>query len=145
MNKLILILCLTTAVCSCSKKDKSSTESASVSVLLQNKWTIDSVYLYPSTGMTSNAIYAYKITTTQYSDFRADGKVYSYGGVPISYLDTTVYRLLPDNKTFVVNTIINGTVSTKSDTGYILKITTGALVYYNQNAAREYGKVVLKR
>lgn len=49
MSKPLLLLCLTTVVASCSKKDKSATESASVSVLLQNKWTIDSVYLYPST------------------------------------------------------------------------------------------------
>lgn len=81
--------------------------------------------------MTSNAIYAYKVTTTQYADFRADGKVYSYSGIPTAYLDTTIYRLLPDNKTFIVNTIINGTVSAKSDTGNILKLTTSAFVYYN--------------
>lgn len=112
--------------------------------LLQNKWNIDSVVLFPATGMSANFLYALKPFSPQYIEFRKDGKVYSYGGFPTTSYDTSVYRLLPDNKTFIGSVITNGKISTKVDTGYIMTLSVNTLIYYNRNPAREYGKWMLK-
>lgn len=80
-----------------------------------------------------------------YEDFRADGKVYSYGGSPTVHYDTAVYRLASDNKIIFANVIERGVTSTKTDTLYILELTARSFIYYNRNAAREYGKWILKR
>ena len=133
---------------SCSKSglNESAREATSSPLsLLQNKWLIDSVYLYPSSGLSSNYLYAVDAVETEYADFRTDGKVYSYGGTPVVAHDTTTYELQPDNKSFIGHIISNGVISPKADTGYILKLTSTSFVYYFRNPAREYGKVILKR
>ena len=148
MKKPLIYVCLLITIISCTKSDLSVSANVTATTQLaymQNKWTIDSVYIYPASGLSSGFLLAYKATDTQYIDFRADGKAYSYGGMPTITFDTSTYQLLADNKTFLVNVIKNGVVSTKSDTGYILKLNANAFVYYTRNPAREYGKAVLKR
>jgi hypothetical protein len=145
MSKFFLFLGASFLLLSCSKEDSVGPSTDTSLTLLQNKWVIDSVYIYPTSGLSSNYLYAYKPPDVQYEDFKADKKLYSYGGSPTTYYDTALYNLLPDSKAFLVYLIKNGVASSKSDTGHILKLTTSSFVYYSINPVGEYGKFVLKR
>lgn len=140
MKNALLITLITVLIFACSKNVPSvpqiPTAELSPIALLQNKWIIDSVVLFPATGMSGNFLFAFKPFSPQYADFRNDGKVYSYGGFPTTSYDTSVYRLLPDNITLIANVITNGVATTKADTGYIMTLTAKSLIYYNRNAAR---------
>jgi hypothetical protein len=148
MYKAVVVLGILVCMLSCSKSGLNETSrevTSSPLSLLQHKWLLDSVYLYPPSGLSSNYLYALGSLDTQYEDFRTDGKIYSYGGAPVVFNDTTTYELQPDNKSFIVHVISNGVISQKADTGYILKLTPTSFVYYALNPGMEYGKFIFKR
>ena len=148
MKKALLIAFLAVLLVGCIKTTPSiqggAGSLATTLTLLQNKWIIDSVSIYGSSNITGAALFTFRPLNVQYEDFRADGKVYSYGGEPVSSYDTSLYRVLPDNTTFIVN-LVTGGVAPRSDTGYIMKLTAKTLIYYNRNGANDYGKWMLKR
>lgn len=127
------------------QKEQSYTVSSSPTGLLQHLWIIDSVMVYADSNVFGNYLMVSTPTDFQYEDFRADGKVYSYGGSPTVHFDTSAYKLLSDNVTLLAYPIKDGITSTKADTGYIIKLTDHALMYKNRNVVGEYARWVLKR
>jgi hypothetical protein len=101
--------------------------------------------IYADSDVFGNYLVAFTPPGNEYEDFRADGKVYSYGGSPVAYHDTSVYQLLSDNITFLGYSITNGAISSRPDTGYIMKLTEHDLMYKTRNSVGEWGRWVLKR
>ena len=146
MKKLILILSVLSIVLFSCKKSNTQSSVTSTLSLLQHKWLIDSIVLYQNVNFTGNRFVGYTGNNTQYFDFRATGKLYSFAGVPTPTFDTSDYVLLPDNYTMLVNKYVNGIRSNRTDTATVRSVTTTNLVIGNtKNAANEYGKFSFHR
>jgi hypothetical protein len=145
MKRIIATLCIALAFVCCKKEQSDNNSAGTASGLLQHVWTIDSVMIYADADVFGSYLMAFTPPDNEYEDFRADGKVYSYGGSPVAYHDTSVYKLLSDNITLLAYPITNGVPSASADTGYILKLTEHNLMYKTRNAVGDWGRWVLKR
>jgi hypothetical protein len=112
---------------------------------LQNKWICDSILIYADANVFGNFLFAIAPVSTQYVDFRTDGKIYSYGGSPTVSYDTSQFKVLADSVRFIAYRIKNGVVSTTADTGRILRLTRNGLMYTNRNAGGDHARWVFKR
>jgi len=144
MKKLYIII-FSISLIACSKEQSSSSDSTAISlILLQHKWNIESVRVYPTADITGTSLYTFN-PTGNYEDFRADGKVYTYGGSPVVSYDTFAFKLLPDAKTLLVYEIKNVITNTNADTMHIQTLTSNSFIHSSKNAVNEYAKWVLKR
>jgi hypothetical protein len=89
---IFLLACLVLFATSCKKDDPQLTTQSKI----QAKWKIQSI--------TENDYYSgssHVVTfsgPTDYADFRADGKLYSYS---LGYYDTTAYSIISDTKMWI--------------------------------------------
>lgn len=145
MKNIVPALFFSLVLFSCTKEQSDTDSSTNSMALLQHVWILDSVMIYADSNVFGDYLFASHPSDLQYEDFRTDGKVYTYGGSPTVYYDTSVYKLLSDNTTLLAYPIENGVTSASADTGYILKLTDHALMYWTKNSVGDYGRWVLKR
>ena len=143
--KQLYIIIFSISLFACAKEQSLNPDSTDNSLnLIRHKWNIESVSIYETADISGTSLYTFN-PTGNYEDFRADGKVYTYGGSPIVSYDTFAYKILPDAKALLVYEIKNAITNTKADTMHIHTLTANSFIHYSRNPVNEYAKWVLKR
>jgi hypothetical protein len=124
MKRIILFFCsvilFTIVLTSCKKSEDSPTTLQRI----QAKWSIEKEYYHDKYGGIETRDTTIGVST-DYVDFRTDGKVYfKFGGT----LDTASYTVLGDTK--IITTYSGSGFSTYSDTAQILLLNDNQLQTY---------------
>ncbi len=138
----VIVMC-SVLVLSCSKEE--SLEFPVSAGLLQNKWILDSILVYDDADLTGPAFKGYDGDDTNYFDFRRDGKVYVYAGIPTPEYDTAAYTTINDTTTLLTYDIVNGIQLPVADTSTIYNLSSTSLILITKNEIDEYEAFYFKR
>ena len=132
---------------SCSKESPQNNRvdsSSDTLSLLQHKWFGDSVSVYAGANFSVKPVLTVYLPSDHFWDFRADGKLYGYGGLPVQVRDTTAYQFLPGKARIALT--YKPSSYKDPDTVRILQLTANSLLISSKNkASGEYGNFQLRR